>query len=313
MADESKATEAEKAYAAAVAKIPPQNTDKTAAPKVKPALAAKAPAEPASPAPAAKANIEKAASAKTARAKPAAKTPARKKTSSGKVTSTKATSAKTASAKKVATKAATQSAKPAGTVSATRKTAAKGKPPAKPAQARSRKTASTAKPTTAAIAKLLKPTDEPTLTELKEKIMATAKNSPDLSNIVTDLKDKAKTAYEKTTAAAGDAGEFAKGNIEAMVESGKIFASGIQSMGRDYVEESKSGFETITADMKKIAAVKSPTEFFQLQGELIRRNIDTAIAFSSKSSEKMVKLSNDTIAPISSRVSVAVDKVSKTA
>jgi len=157
------------------------------------------------------------------------------------------------------------------------------------------------------------PATEPTITELKERIMATAKKSPDLSTIVTEIKDKAKAAYEKGSSLAGEVGEFTKGNLEAFVESGKILATGAQEIGRDYVDESKSAFETLTADLKKIAAVKSPTEFFQLQGELTRRNFDSAIAFGSKSSEKFVKLSNEAFAPISNRVSVAVEKISKAA
>lgn len=159
----------------------------------------------------------------------------------------------------------------------------------------------------------LTPAKEPTLTELKERIMATTKKTPDLSAFVSDIKEKAKAAYEKGSTFVGEAGEFTKGNVEAVVESGKIFASGVQALGRDYVEESKSAFETVTADMKKMAAIKSPTEFFQLQGEIARRNFDSAIAFGSKSSEKLVKLSNETFAPISTRVSLAVEKISKAA
>ena len=84
-------------------------------------------------------------------------------------------------------------------------------------------------------------------------------------------------------------------------------------MGREAVEEGKSAFETLTADAKKMAAIKSPTELFQLQGELARRNFDAMVAFSSKSTEKMIKLSNDAFAPISSRMSLAAEKISKVA
>ena len=75
----------------------------------------------------------------------------------------------------------------------------------------------------------------------------------------------------------------------------------------------KSAYETATGDFKKLAAIKSPTELFQLQGELLRRNFDAAVAFGSKETEKLVKLTNDAFAPISTRVSVMVDKVSKVA
>ena len=152
------------------------------------------------------------------------------------------------------------------------------------------------------------------LIALKELIMA---KTPDFTQSVTDavadMQTKAKAAYEKGTAFAGEATEFAKGNVEAMVESGKIFSEGLQSIGKTYVDEAKSAYETATADFKEMAAIKSPTELFQLQGKLARRNFDAMMAFGSKSSEAFVKLANEGFAPISSRVSLAADKMSKAA
>ena len=56
-----------------------------------------------------------------------------------------------------------------------------------------------------------------------------------------------------------------------------------------------------------------PTELFQLQGELARRNFDALVSFGSKRTEAWVKLYNDAFAPISNRVSVAAEKISKAA
>jgi hypothetical protein len=157
---------------------------------------------------------------------------------------------------------------------------------------------------------------KPTLTELKEKIMATAK-TPDFTKPVTDavaeIQSKAKAAYEKGTETLSEATEFAKGNVEAIVESGKIFAAGAQDLGKTYVDEAKSAYETLTADLKEIAAIKSPTELFQLQGKIARRNFDAFVATSSKNTEAFVKLANDTFAPISGRVTLATEKLAKVA
>ncbi|MFM5908936.1 MAG: phasin family protein, partial [Novosphingobium sp.] len=128
-----------------------------------------------------------------------------------------------------------------------------------------------------------------------------------------DLKVKAKSAYEKGTATAGEATEFAKGNVEAIVESGKIFAEGAKALGGEMVAESKTAFETITADVKEMAAVKSPADFFKFQSDLMRRNFDAAVAAGSKNTEAMFKLANESFAPISTRVSLAVEKFSKAA
>ena len=128
---------------------------------------------------------------------------------------------------------------------------------------------------------------------------------------INEIQLRAKKAYEKSTAMAGEFSEFAKGNAEAVVESGRILAGGVQELGQTYVQETRTAYETMTADLKEAAAVKSPTELFQLQGRLMRRNFDTMVAYSSKNSEAMLKLASDAFAPISTRLSVAAERVSK--
>lgn len=155
-------------------------------------------------------------------------------------------------------------------------------------------------------------------TSLKDTIMAktqivaedfTAK----FKEAAEDAQNRAKAAFEKSNELAAEGAEFAKGNIEALVESGKILAAGLQDLSKDYVAEGKSAFETLTADVKELAAVKSPADFLKLQGEMLRRNFDAAVASGSKNSEKVVKLANEAFAPISSRVSLAVEKVKQAA
>jgi len=156
-----------------------------------------------------------------------------------------------------------------------------------------------------------------TLTELKEKIMATAKTTTDFAQPFTDavseFQSKAKAAYDKGAEYAAEATEFTKGNVEALVESGKVYAAGVQDLSKSYVEEAKSAYETLTADLKELAAVKSPAELFQLQGKLARRNFDAMVAYGSKNTDAMLKLMNETFAPISGRVSLAAEKISKAA
>lgn len=152
--------------------------------------------------------------------------------------------------------------------------------------------------------------------QLKDKIMATSK-TPDFSkgiqDAIADAQGRAKAAFEKGTASLGEVTEFTKGNVEAMVESGKIFASGAQSLGSTYVADSRAAFETMTADMKELASAKNPADFFKLQGDLARRNFDTAIAAGSKNSEALFKLMNEAFAPLSGRMSLAVDKIKQAA
>jgi phasin family protein len=187
--------------------------------------------------------------------------------------------------------------------------------PAKPVVSRKAATPAPKKPLPTAT-KAAPTTPTPTITELKDKIMATAK-STDFSKTVTDtvgeFQRRAKEAYDKGAELSAEATEFAKGNVEALVESGKILAAGVQDLGKTYAEDAKSAYETATADLKEFAAVKSPTELFQLQGRLLRRNFETLFAYGSKNTEAVVKLASESFAPLSGRASLAAEKLSKVA
>lgn len=217
------------------------------------------------------------------------------------------------------------------------KAPAAAKPVAKPAPRKAavrRKPASIKKPAVvvkkAKAKPIAKPTPKPaapaknlSVTELKDKIMAsktpntagdfTATINKSMTEAVSDMQSKAQAAYDKGTGLVAEMTDLAKGNVEAIVESGKIVASGIEGLSKTYAEEAKSVYETLTADIKEMAAIKSPTELFQLQGKIMRRNFDAMVATSSKGSEHAMKLANDAIAPITARVNLAVAKLSQAA
>lgn len=251
-------------------------------------------------------DAEEAYAAAAAEAKPAAtKT---EEAEAAPATSKPAPAAKPAAAETKAAKPAPRRkpARPKAPARTTKKPAAKARPARKSKPARK-----SAKSAAKAPAKT-----KPTVTQLKEQIMANAKTTDftkPLADAVSDIQSKTKDALEKSTAYAGEITEFAKGNVEALVESGKVLSAGAQDMGKAYAEDAKGVYETLTADVKEMAAVKSPTELFQLQSKIARRNLDSMVALSSKTGEAMLKLYSDAFAPISGRVSLAAEKISKAA
>lgn len=124
-----------------------------------------------------------------------------------------------------------------------------------------------------------------------------------------ELNDKAKAAVEKNTKLVGEMTELAKGNVEALVESGKIAAKGFETMGQDAAEYSRKQFEQATATMKSLAAVKSPADFFKLQSDYVRSAFDSMVAETSKNTEAFIKLASDAAQPVSNRVAVAMEKI----
>ncbi|UIP06749.1 phasin family protein [Erythrobacter sp. SDW2] len=210
-----------------------------------------------------------------------------------------ATPAKKAPAKKVAAK------KPAAKKAAT-------KPAAKKAPAK--KVAAKTAPKKAVAASKAAPVTS-TVSKIKDTIMATdtTKITEAAKTFAADAQTRLKGAYTKGSELAGEVVEFNKANLEAVVASGKVLAAGMQTMAREGFEESKKAAEVVTADVKALTAVKSPTELVKLQGELARRNFDAAVAFGSKSTEAWLKLANEAFAPISTRYSEAAEKFSKAA
>lgn len=255
------------------------------------------------------------AAAKKVSAKPAA--PAEAPKPAAKAEAAPKVATKKPAAKKVAKKAV---AKPAPKKPAPKKVAAEKPAPVKKAAPKKKvaaKKPSAKKPAPVTVkASETKTPPIKTVTNIKETIMATVK-TPDFTkaakDMVADVKTKLESAYAKTGELASEVNEFSKANIEAVVESGKIFFAGLQELGREDIENGKDALETVTADVKKMAAAKTPTEFMQLQGELARRNFDAAVSFGSKRTEALVKLYNDAFAPLSSRVSVAAEKIKKAA
>ena len=155
--------------------------------------------------------------------------------------------------------------------------------------------------------------------EVKEPVMENAnqQNAEQIADktkeVASDMQNRMSSAYQKSTEMTSEAVEFQKGNVEAMVESSRILVSGMQDMGRTYVEEARTAAEAMQDDVRKMAAIKSPTELFQLQGEIARRSFDAMVATASKNTEAMIKLTNEAFAPMSNRMSLAAEKVAKVA
>ena len=127
--------------------------------------------------------------------------------------------------------------------------------------------------------------------------------------LTADFNEKAKEAFAKSSKLAEEAVEFNKANIEALVESGKIAAKGIETLGQEGVTFARKSFEDTTAALKGYTAVKTPADFFKLYAENSKKAFDAAVAQTSKTSELVVKLTNDSFAPISNRVSVITSKM----
>ena len=204
---------------------------------------------------------------------------------------------------------AAKAAKPVKVAKPARK-AAKTKTAAKPA-ARTAKAKTAAKPARKARTAAAPKTRTNRIVNEGTRTMKTEANqvADRFQAVFGDVNARAKTTIERNTRIAEELTELGKGNVEALVASTKIAAKGLETVGQDVAEFGRKSFEDASAALKSFAEVKSPTDFFRLQSEFARTQFDSLVAESSKLSETFVKLAGDVAEPITSRYSVAAEKV----
>jgi phasin family protein len=124
-----------------------------------------------------------------------------------------------------------------------------------------------------------------------------------------DVNERARTQIERNTRIAEELTELGRGNVEAIVASTKVAAKGVETIGQEVAEYSRKSFEEASAALKAFAELKSPTDFFRLQSEFARTQFDSLVSETSRFSETVIKLAGDVAAPLTSRYSVAAEKV----
>lgn len=180
--------------------------------------------------------------------------------------------------------------------------------PAKPIETKTVETKPTAAPVPAVRAKDILMND--TVTKVQETIKQNAEDATAKATaFFNDANGRAKDAFAKGSKAIEELVEFSKGNLEAVAASGRIAAKGAEDIAKYSAEYGRASIEKANATAKQFAAVKTPTEFFQLQGDVAKQTLDAIVAEGSKFTESYLKLLGEVAQPIQNRYAVAVEKV----
>ena len=106
---------------------------------------------------------------------------------------------------------------------------------------------------------------------------------------------------------------FSQGNVEAIVKSSQIWATGVQDLSKTFAAAAKVSMEESMAAFKALTSVKSLKDAFELQSSFARSAMEKSLAESGKLTDASMKLTEQALAPITARVTVAVEKFSKAA
>jgi len=106
---------------------------------------------------------------------------------------------------------------------------------------------------------------------------------------------------------------FGQANLEAFVRSGQIWSAGVQELTKQMATSAKASFEESVSTFKAISTAKSVKEAIDLQSTFAKSALEKAMAESNKLTDASIKLTEQTLAPITARVTVAVETFGKSA
>jgi phasin family protein len=106
---------------------------------------------------------------------------------------------------------------------------------------------------------------------------------------------------------------FSQGNVEAVLKSSQIWATGVQDLSKHFAATAQAQLDETMATVKALSSVKSLKEAMDLQAQLAKTAMEKMIAESGKLTDASMKLAEQTIAPIAARVTLATEKFGRTA
>jgi phasin family protein len=99
--------------------------------------------------------------------------------------------------------------------------------------------------------------------------------------------------------------QLGKAASETMTQSGKAVHAGFQDLAHAYQELASKNAEKFNASFKSLSAVKTPTEFIELQQKLVKEAFETALADSQKIADLTVTVFKTAFEPIQKQIEAA--------
>jgi phasin family protein len=124
---------------------------------------------------------------------------------------------------------------------------------------------------------------------------------------------KMKEGVEKAMKTAEELVAFNQANIEAVVKSSQIWVTGVQDLSKHMAAAAQASLDEGMSAFKALTGVKSLKDAFELQSSFTRAALEKSMAESGKLTDASFRLTEQALAPITARVTVAVEKFAKAA
>ena len=103
---------------------------------------------------------------------------------------------------------------------------------------------------------------------------------------------------------------FSQGNVEAMMKSSQIWASGLQDLSRQITATAQASFQDNVSMLRSLTAIRTLQDAVALQTTAARTAMEKAMAESTRLTETSMKLAEQASAPITARVGAAMEMAS---
>jgi phasin family protein len=117
-----------------------------------------------------------------------------------------------------------------------------------------------------------------------------------------------KTTIDSLTKTTEKITSFGQGNVEAIVKSSQVWAAGCQAISKTMAATAQANLDQTMSTWKAMLSIKSLKEAMDLRTSLTHASIETVFAETSKLTNASMKLAEETIAPITERITLAAEK-----
>jgi phasin family protein len=97
------------------------------------------------------------------------------------------------------------------------------------------------------------------------------------------------------------------------MKASQVLATGLQDLSKHFAATAQASMDETTAHFKALTAVKSPKEALDLTTAATKTAIEKSLAEAGKVTDAAMKLAEQVAAPITARVTLAVEKFGKAA
>jgi phasin family protein len=122
-----------------------------------------------------------------------------------------------------------------------------------------------------------------------------------------------KRPMEKVVKTAEEFVAFGQGNVEAIAKSSQIWVAGVQDLSKQVAATAQAQFDETMSIFKAMSSVKSLKDMFELQSTYAKAAMEKTMSESGKLTDASLKLAEQALAPITARVTTAVESFSKAA